>query len=311
MRRQDLECILADPFAPEKKWMAACVAGQLSTKEPSHNSFNAVLLSVALAVCTSSFAMFAFDWGREVLEEIILRDCQFTFEMVMAAALNLCVILPASFGLYSGYLLKNNKNSLLQILSVTAIGLALLVSLFSTFPWYAVGLSVAGIAAALGMRSIGRTVQHLSDGKPLVRKTFLPALIYLLPAGFLLFFHLDDGNFGFKEELGIFLSLVFFACTTAAINCRAKNNAAALSSGIFATLPLLLVNLTNLAGVLAVGVLDPSRAPEALFSALIVMSTTTAAGVSGSLLGLATAKHFLSRASRNHASLETRYEHSS
>ncbi len=287
MNKKSIQQILADPFATESRWMAAnTLAGNtLPAKRRDQGPAAALSASIALACCTSAFAMFGFDWGREILEEIIGRDVQFSAEMNIAAALNLCTVLPATFGLYSGYLCKDRTNRTSRSLAVTATGLLSFVALFGVLPWYALATAGIGIVSSIAGNKLGQIVAEQTSGRSIVQRTFLPALVYLIPAGLLLFFHLDDGNFGFKEEVGVFLSLVFVACSLAARSCGAKNASAGCSAAFFASLPLVIVNTISIIGVLAVSVLDPSRCAEAVASMLIVLAGTTAAAALGGCYG--------------------------
>lgn len=286
MSRTAVERILGDPFAKESKWLAACnlISEPIPTSK-SLDPFMALQISIVLACCTSAFAMFSYDWGREVLEELIRRDVQFAGELVIAAAVNMCIVLPAAFGLYSGFLCQDKKNEYSRCIAVALAGLTCFVALFGTLPWFALASVAVGSVSSCLTHKFGAIIREETTARKFLRRSFAPSLFYLMPAGFLFFFHIDDGNFGFREELGVFLSLVLVSCVVAASSCNARSAAAGLSAAFFSALPALLVSMITLLGLSVVAVADPVHAIEALVSSLIVMLSTVSVAAVGGYLG--------------------------
>lgn len=284
MQDDDIKKIIADPFAPEARWLHACAAGKDLPARRDLSPGAALMTSAALAASTSAYAMFAYDWGREILEEFI-GNVHAGTEVSIAVTINLCIILPVAYGLFSGYLQKRKEpGTIAGALVLASAGVASSIALFGVLPVWAFGFAGVGLVAAAASHGFGSMVRQEMQSKSMLRRVFKPALLYLIPAALLALANLD-GNFGFREEVAVFLSLLFLSCSWAAARCRAKTFSAGMAAAFFCALPVLAINAINMCGLLAVLLFHSVHFVEALTSTLIVVGSTGAAAMAGGCYG--------------------------
>lgn len=282
--------ILADPFAPPDRWMRAWAAAGKQPPALVKARTDGIVLSFFLAGSTSAFAMFGYDWGREVLEEILRSNVQFTTAYVVAASINMGVVLPAAYGLFSGYLTDEKKGRLALsswVFVSTLVFLSqiqLVNQIWSTNPLL-ISLYLIGPVLALGTFKLGRIVKEQIKGKTIVQRVFRPALWYLIPSAILLLFNLD-GNFGFREEVWVFCGTLFIAAARAARRCRATRAEAGLSAAFFVSLPVIMINIINIiSNIVLLSIDTQAIAWQALGATLIVTGCTTTSAAAGGLWG--------------------------
>lgn len=261
--------------------------GRLSHEVFQLSSAAAVSTSLALAACTSAFTLFGYDWGREILEELLKQSVSWSGTMTLLAAIaNLGLIVPASYGLYSGFLLERQRPVpfVIGALLVFSLGLAVLKSLAGG-SFALLFAAISGAVCVLGYAT-GAVVRDHLPCMPLLRKAIMPALWYLIPAGLLLLTN-QDGNFGFREEVCTFSLSVFIASRVAAGQCRVRGVQAGLCAALLVSLPLLLVTGVNLAvNVLAI-VLGMASTPgwQTLSSTMIVTACLSVSAAAGGVYG--------------------------
>ncbi len=294
--------IVEDPHAPEEHWLPACWALSEQGASKNHTSssrtvpgsfFQALTASSLLAACMAFFAMFSCDWGREVLEEFI-GDQSFAAERFFAFLNIVYVLFPITLGLIFGCFKCAKKGSRSWGLGLLAVAAA---PLTASIPWGFDSPIVPFLAAWAAAGLLGCWAAFVAAGSLFAalerrltpRKVLLPALLYLIPSGLLVLKNWD-GNFGFKEEVIVFNSLVFGAALLSAYRSRMKTNSSGLAAAFVVTMPVVIWNCINLgvavfARGLTASLISPDLTPQALISALVIAGSTTLASAAGGITG--------------------------
>ncbi len=153
---------------------------------------------------------------------------------------------------------------------------------------YVLGVWLVAICSSMGFDRLYKELAQRTKAKRLLNSL----LIALLPAAILpISFAGLAGSRHLLQEIALYCGLLFAVGFWAPLSIRASNQSAALAAQIFASLPVIIFNLINIALVVVCCVVGKATGLNigwhALASALLIVAATSGATAGGAACGCA------------------------
>jgi len=298
--------ILADPFAAEEDWLAACNSGSvpLARRAPAVGLLTylvGLLLGLGFAYGACAFVHLGYDLGYRLVELSAGQPSPQAANQGWVAIMSMpALIFPSFLGLFLGLQKRRLGGSrrwyaalALLVLATFALAFAdqrssdlkeagghllcLLSAVCSAFACF-----------AAGDKLYGEIARRLNPARIL-----LPALLYLIPSTIYALLSAAEIlalPFSCAQEIALYILLLAVPTALASRLTRARTVGSALAVAAIGSLPIQLANLFNVAGNLVSLSLDTVNLGanlgwRALLSAVIIILLSASATAAGAILG--------------------------